>query len=210
MPLPYALTSKGWQPQICYVAVNGIFSRPLITSGNRSDNTFNNPPQGFEINVYEAVLKTTDRLRDYFSPWEDMVSPELIRAFLSLLGDDPVLKQLIDKYQGVHSVEWVRDSLPWRVNTTTESDGKQCWLYGMDQHQAIRKHRFILEMVPGKTVRVRSLIGESIDVRLEESFESLIVGRLWYEHPRDNYIFPKIHLRTIDPAQFFLSSYLFS
>jgi hypothetical protein len=176
--------------------------RSLIVSAGRTDIADHAHAFEFEADIYEAVRQTAAHLRAYFTSWEDLVAPETIRAFLSLLGDDESLLQLAGAYQGGHSVEWMRDSLPWKVNNRTEADGRQCWLYGMDQHQAIGRHRFIVIPVAGNTVSVMSLTGEPIDVRLDERFETLLVGGLWYETPRDNLILPKIHLRTIDPSRF--------
>lgn len=174
----------------------------IVVSASRSDTNKHAHVFDFEPDINQTVRQTAEKLKTYFTPWEDLVAPETIRAFLSLLGDDESLLQLAEAYQGGHSVEWMRDSLPWRVNKRTEPDGKQCWLFGMDQHQAISRHRFIVVPVAGNTVRVLSLTGDPVDVRLDEQFDTLLVGGIWYETPRENRIFLKIHLRSIDPSQF--------
>lgn len=176
--------------------------RPIIQSSGHFEIGGNESPEVFEADVYAAVAETAERVKVYFALWEDVIPPNLIRAFLSLLGDDNALCRLAASYEGSHSIVWIRTSLPWVPNTHRDPDGRQGWLYQLDQHEAIKSHRFIVEPVPGQTIQVRSICGSMIDARLSEDFDSLIVGGLWYERPRDSLIFTKIRLRQIDVEAF--------
>lgn len=176
--------------------------RPIIRSVGHFEAGGNKNQEEFEADVYEGVAATAERLKVYFASWEDAINPDLIRTFLSLLGGDDSLRRLSESYEGSHSIDWIRTNLPWVPNTHRDPDGRQGWLYQFDKHEAIQQHRFIVEPVPGQTIQVMSLCGSLINVRLSEEFDSLIVGGLWYEWPRDNLIFPKIRLRQIDVEVF--------
>ncbi len=170
----------------------------IIVAGGQPEGTIKEITHGFDDNAEQRVEETTDNLKIYFKAWEDLVSPEIIRAFLSILGDSKSLLELAKTYQGGHSVEWMRDELPWEINEQIESDGRKCWLYGMNQHEAMSVHRFIVIPVNGESVTVRSITGKEINVILDKQFETLIVGDIWYEKPRNNLIFPKIFLRRLN------------
>jgi len=178
-----------------------VILQPIITSaGNLPEPTVNDAHM-FEPDVDAAVERTAKNLKTFFAPWEDAVAPELIRAFLSLLGGDNKLKDLASSYQGSHSVDWIRSSLPWTKNLDHDYDGRKGWFYDLDQHDAIKSVRFIVDVVKGELIQVRSITGSNINARLDQDFDSLVVGELWYEKApegRSDYYFPKIHLRKIE------------
>lgn len=174
----------------------------IIITGGQLERASEEARHKFDKDVKLRAEETTGILRRYFEPWEDLVSPETIRAFLSILGDSKSLLELAHSYQGGHSVEWMRDELPWVTNKQMESDGQKCWLYGMDQHEAMSVHRFIVLPVKGESVPVISITGEKINAVLDKQFETLIVGDIWYEKAQDNLIFPKIFLRSLNTDNF--------
>ncbi|MBW2037364.1 MAG: hypothetical protein JRI41_07785 [Deltaproteobacteria bacterium] len=177
--------------------------RPIITSADHFKTEKGSSQEGvFEEDVYAAVKETPERLKEYFAAWEDRIPPNLIRAFLALLGDDRGLRRLAETYEGSHSIEWIRTKFQWVPNMQLDRDGRRGWLYGLNQDETMKMHRFIVEPVLGQTVQVRSICDQVITARLSEDFDSLIVGELWYEWPRDNLIFPKIRLRQIDVQEF--------
>jgi hypothetical protein len=62
-----------------------------------------------------------------------------------------------------------------------EKSGRLDWMYGLDQHQALAQHRFIIRCSEGDMVQTCSILGEDIAVPLKSSFSSLIAGNLYYE-----------------------------
>lgn len=84
------------------------------------------------------IDKSAPVLENFFFDWEGLVPPEIICAFLSLLGDDPGVLKLADKYRGRHSVKWVRDNIPWTVHFRQDRDGRQEWIYGLDLKVSFR------------------------------------------------------------------------
>jgi hypothetical protein len=140
------------------------------------------------------ISASAENLRAFFSDWEGLVAPELICAFLSLLGDDPDMIRLAGQYRGRHSVEWIRENIPWNINRTTDM-GRQGWLYGLNQHEALAQHRFIVNCSDGKTVSISSIIGEEITVPLKSKFSSLITGGLFYEYPTGSVSNVRIQIR---------------
>lgn len=149
----------------------------------------------FERDVYASVKETGRTLKKFFSAWDGLIEPEIICAFLCLLGDDPQILKLADEYKGRHSIQWIRENLSWGAWASGSND---TWLVGLSSHEAFEKHRFIVKIVSGDMVEVISLIGEPIMVSLDNDIRSLLVGSLWYEKPKDLLIFPKIHLRQLD------------
>ncbi len=193
--------AEGVAPEDLLSDRHKVILQTIITSaGNLPESIIQNTDM-FESDVLAAVERTAQDLKTFFTPWEDAIAPELIRAFLSLLGDDNKLKNLATSYQGSHSVDWIRSNLPWTKNLHIDQDGRKGWFYDLDQHDAIKSVRFIVEVVKGDIIQVRSMTGGEILVRLDQDFDSLIVGGLWYEKAPEgmsDYYFPKIRLRKID------------
>ena len=134
-------------------------------------------------NLQPAISASADQLETFFAEWEGLVAPEIICAFLSLLGDDLKMLALAKRYQGRHSLEWVRDNIPWQIHHRTDELNRQEWLYGLDQHEAMAQHRFIVRCSDGEMVQTCSILGEDIHVPLKSRFSSLITGGLFYEYP---------------------------
>jgi len=128
------------------------------------------------------ISASAEELREFFSDWYGLVAPEIICAFISLLGDDENMVNLAGQYRGRRSVETIRENIPWTINRDTDR-GKQGWLYGMNQHEALAQHRFIVTCADGKSVSTASILGDEIEVPLRSKFTSLITGGLFYEYP---------------------------
>lgn len=148
-----------------------------------------------ERDLQPEIAESADNLEEYFAEWEGLVAPEIICAFLSLLGDDPKMLDLAKRYSGRHSVEWVRDNIPWGVHHRTDNLHRGEWMYGLDRHQAFEQHRFIVKCLDGEMVRTTSIAGQKIDVPLNSQFTSLIIGGLYYELPHGGMNFPRLQLR---------------
>ncbi|WP_419655991.1 hypothetical protein Dvar_51010 [Desulfosarcina variabilis str. Montpellier] len=147
-------------------------------------------------NLEPEISAAADQLEAFFAEWEGLVAPEIICAFLSLLGDDPKMLALAGRYRGRHSVEWVRDSIPWQVHHRRDELHRQEWMYGLDQHQALAQHRFIVRFTDGDMVKTVSILGYEIDVPLKSRFTSLITGGLFYEYPDKGINIVRITLRN--------------
>lgn len=145
------------------------------------------------------ILASVKELQDFFSDWEGLVAPEIICAFLSMLGDDPDMVNLAEQYRGRHSVKWIRENIPWTINRELLRWGRQGWLYGLDQHEALAQHRFIVTTTNGKTVLTFSILGDEIEAPLKSKFTSLITGGLFYEPPSGSFINVRIQLRRPSP-----------
>ncbi len=148
-----------------------------------------------ERDLQPEITASADNLEEFFAEWEGLVAPEIICAFLSLLGDDPKMLDLAKRCSGRHSVEWVRDNIPWEVHHRTDNLHRGEWMYGLDQHQAFAQHRFIVKCLDGEMVRTTSIAGQKIDVPLKSQFTSLIIGGLYYELPHGGMNFPRLQLR---------------
>lgn len=206
--------AKQWRnaTELCAYA-EGIIREDLLNEQHKkilgaviqsAGHTENNENEGSPF-FYED--ETVEHLKKFFTPWESIVPSNLIRAFLSLLGDNKEVLHLAESYEGNRSIKWIRDQLPWLIDTKREGDGKIGEFYKLNQHEAIQKHRFLVNLVTSQTIQVKSICGNKIDVRLSnksEDFESLIVGGLDYQHSRDNLTFPKIRLRQIQVETFSL------
>ncbi len=148
-----------------------------------------------ERDLQPEITASADNLEEFFAAWEGLVASEIICAFLSLLGDDPKMLALAKRYSGRHSVEWVRDNIPWEVHHRTDNLHREEWMHGLNQHQAFAQHRFIVRCLDGEMVRTTSIIGREIEVPLKSQFNSLIIGGLYYEWPDGGMNFPRLQLR---------------
>lgn len=141
------------------------------------------------------ISASANQLETFFAEWEGLVAPEIICAFISLLGDDPEMLSLAGKYQGSHSLEWIRDNIPWKIHHRSDELNRGEWMYGLDQHQALAKHRFIIRCSEGDMVQTCSILGEEIAVPLKSRFSSLITGGLFYEYSSGQKIHVRLSLR---------------
>jgi hypothetical protein len=150
----------------------------------------------------EPELESTAKdLSAFFSHWENIMQPEIIGCFFSLFGDDKRILQLAKDFQGRHSVEWFRDKIPWKINRHIDHDGRQGALYGLSYLEALSQHRFIFTLISGGKDNVTSLTGKNIEVELNNSFSSLIIGKPFYEYPQNNISYVKIRLRKVNADQ---------
>lgn len=141
------------------------------------------------------INASADRLEPFFAEWEGLVAPELICAFLSLLGDDPKIMALAERYRGNHHIEYIRHKIPWQVHHRTDNLNRQEWLYGLDQHQALAMHRFIVHCADGPMVQTFSILGKEIEVPLKSRFSTLITGGIFYEYPDGQIYNVRLNLR---------------
>jgi len=146
-------------------------------------------------NLGPEIVVSADNLEDFFAEWEGLVEPEMICAFLSLLGDGPGMRDLAERYSGRHSMEWIRDSIPWTRHEQAEKWQNRELMHETDQHEAFAHHRFIVECLDGEMAGTISITGKKIDVPLKTEFQSLIIGGVYYEWPYAGKTFPRLRLR---------------
>ena len=146
-------------------------------------------------NLQPEISASADILESFFAEWEGLVTPELICAFISLLGGDSKMLDLAERYRGSHSVEWVKDNIPWEVHHRNDDHGRREWMYGLDMHQAMTQHRFIISCSDGLMVQTYSILGTEIEVPLKSHFSSLITGGLFYEYPEGQVYRVRLKLR---------------
>ncbi len=143
------------------------------------------------------LWQSVQELRDYLRMWENLVQPEILCGFVCLLGDDPDMVKIARDFQGKHTVEYIRGKIPWQVNRHQEQDGRKGWLYGLSIFEALRQFRFIVELVSGNDVSVLSLTGDEIEVFLDDHFNSLMIGKPFYEWPDGDINIVRITLRQV-------------
>lgn len=171
-----------------------ILHKAITLADKQKAKAGDNHPQRRDLEP--EIRATAYNLDIFFADWEGLVPPEIICAFLSLLGDDPDLLALAEKYRGRRHLKWIRDNIPWAVHQRVDSSGRREWLYGLNKHQALAQHRFIVRYSDGETVNVCSILGEEIEVPLQTSFTSLLSGGLYYELSNKAEIIPvRITLR---------------
>lgn len=147
-------------------------------------------------NLQSEISASADILAAFFAEWEGLVAPEIICAFLSLLGDDPEMLALAEQYRGRHSVEYIRHKFPWQVHHRTDELNRREWLYGLDQPQALAQHRFIVQCSDGDRVKTFSILGDEIEVPLKSRFSTLIIGGLFYEESTEEITNVRLTLRS--------------
>lgn len=172
--------------------LKGIISHADLVQSAKHDNV----PK--KSDLQPEILASADNLEEFFAEWEHLVAPEIICAFLSLLGDDRKMIDLAERYRGRHSVEWVRDNIPWEVHQRRDELHRLEWMYGLDQHQALARHRFIVTCADGDMAKTCSILGRDVEVPLKSDFTSLITGGLFYEYSQGNNIVVRIRLRRPD------------
>jgi hypothetical protein len=154
-----------------------------------------------ERDLEPELQATVDNLAEYFEQWEGLVPPELICGFVSILGDDERILELSRRFEGKHTLEWIRSKVPWNTNLERGRDGRECWLYGLSYLEVLAKHRLIVEFVSGRETTAASITGEQITVALKDDFSTLAVGKPFYEWPNPNAIYVKIRLRRVTNQQ---------
>ena len=130
--------------------------------------------------VSETQPEAAGVLRDYFQSWSGRVAPSLTGMFVLLFGTDEPIKIFCRELLGQHSREWLIEQLPWQIPQGTESGGARTWLSGFSLESALDYLRMSVRVHNAKTLRVHSILGKLIPVRLEEEFTMLLVGKPSY------------------------------
>ena len=158
--------------------------------------------QPLEGNEDQQFGESAVRLEQYFNAWEGAVISEVIGGFLSLLGNDRRLRELSGQYLGNRTVEGFRDQLnrDWEVIPNSFAVGAN-----EDIHEAMRRQRFLVEVVEGDTIEMTNLLGLSFHARIEQAvFDSLFVGSANEQFCCEtgmNYRGNWIRLRSVQPEQ---------
>ncbi|MDA3835575.1 MAG: hypothetical protein PF495_19560, partial [Spirochaetales bacterium] len=168
------------------------------TTWSATANTTSQTGQMPERRDLDPELQTTaEELSQYFKQWESLMPPEVVSGFLAILGDDPRMLNLATHFQGRHTVEWIRENVPWKTHHDTGQGGARLWGYGLDFFQALSQMRFIIDFVAGQEVSVTSLLGKTISVPLDTDFNSLILGNPYYECAEGDVEFVRIKIRRV-------------
>src|SRR5206468_3255376 len=144
---------------------------------------------------------SAELLRNYFDSWENVVPGELVGGLLSLLGDDKDVRRLAQHYLGQRSVENVRQLLDWRPLDDTVL-GARVGGYGEDIHDAMRKQRFVTEIVDSENVTVLNLMGRPFQAPTKKQFDNLLVGSstLPGVDMQNGYRLKALRFRRVDPS----------
>lgn len=120
-------------------------------------------------------LASIQRLSDFFAAWEGLIAQELICTFIILLGDQPQMRNLAERFRGNHSIDWICETIPWEL--IPQHDGVV--IIDLSKKETFNRYRFLIEIIAGDTIEVNSLLGEKIQVPLISTTDgstSLIVG----------------------------------
>lgn len=186
-------------------ALGGLF--PLgpttslsVVSGKTDKNVADRILETDWAHVGTEISATGPRLRQYFDPWRDIIPNEQIGGFLSLLGDDPDVRNLAAEFLGTNrTLEETREKfgLPeMRVGQKME-----------DGLTMIHLQRVVVETVDGPTVTVRNLLGEMIDLPRNVKPPTIFVGygsgKHYFPHRSfDDFRVICFRLNQIDPRDF--------
>jgi hypothetical protein len=134
----------------------------LCASPNRADAQPRSPAVGQRLE--SEVQQAADIVADYFRSWEGNVPNDVIGGFLALLGGDPQIEELANRYLGKRSLDETRRNL--RVSPSP---------FG---HRQLRMpdQRFSITIVHGASVEVTNLLGQRREMALATDFDSVLVG----------------------------------
>lgn len=193
----------GWRSSnsLCFDA-EGVEARHLLDARwaaslrGRGRSAYGQPP-GPDDQLHAAEPSNgsaAEVLLAYFAPWEACLHDQrpLIGAFLSLLGGDPEVVALAERYLLPRfSVESFHQRLPYRPMAAG--------MVGADEpvHQALHSYRFSLTVLPAeqRQCNVPNLLGETIPVPLSQTPTGLLVGEPYQNGRRVQVVF-----RQLDPT----------
>lgn len=122
-----------------------------------------------ELAIDASLALTPELLETYFAPWDGLVPQELIGAFLSLLGGEPRLEALAQRYLHPRSLSIVREIV--------ESDAAQRPRNVGSFDEWVNLYRVTVKVSTDASLRVMSLTDEPIEVTKDTTQPSVIVGR---------------------------------
>ena len=149
--------------------------------------------------IQPELNAASGRLRAYFNSWQDIVPNEQIGGFLTLLGDDPGIRQLAQQFLGKNRT----------IEETRIKFGLPRMKAGSDMEDGITmmaKQRIVVELVQDSSVRVLNLLGSVLLAPRSETPPNIFVG-----YGKRNYPFPHsvvngtrvicFRLNVIDPRR---------
>ena len=109
---------------------------------------------------------TVENLKKYFNKWVDCINnPEIIGAFLSLLGDDPGIRDLASIYLGKWSIENTRLKFKW--NFVSPEFHKI--------NDVMEKIKFNIEIYDKDDIEIISILNKHFIAKMKKKFEHLIL-----------------------------------
>ncbi len=133
-----------------------------------------------EIDSTTQLAACAEILREYFQLWVGRVTPALTGALVLLFGADESIKTHCEDCVRPHSRVWLIAQFPWQTPQGTECGGAKTWLSGFSFESALEYFRMTVRVHDAQTLRVHSILGEVIQVGLEEKFSTLFVGKPSY------------------------------
>jgi hypothetical protein len=145
----------------------------------------------------------------FLKGWETACRPELLGAFVAILGDEPILRSAAEDWLSGRgrNVENIRDLFGWIPQPQRAARG---WIAAETLSDVMVDQRVSIRLVPstkGATIRVTNLVGGIFTAGLDERVENLIIGSLSsiahspvsvpLRQPR----VAMVTLRAIDPRQ---------
>lgn len=132
-----------------------------------------------EIPEFEALVSASPQvIGKYFAPWESLVRPEAVGAFIALFGKQ--LRDLAEKWLQSHSADWLYDNLGWQI-PGARSDGAGGWMQGYSASEALSLLKVGVRVIHGEELDVPSLFGNSIRVPLASVIENLVAGGFYWK-----------------------------
>jgi len=123
----------------------------------------------------DKIRKSAAILKDYFAKWDPYThNREVIGAFLALLGDFPEILELSKFYLGKNRfVDSTRDLFGWQaISASAEPWAKE------SINEAMKRQRFVVEIVRGETVEVLNLLGKPFQATLERKIQTILVDTM--------------------------------
>lgn len=111
-------------------------------------------------------------LREYFNPWERVLPPQAIGAFVSLLGDEPGVRGYAESLLEPESrVMVIRTRLEWSDPVL----GHFIPGAGLSADELLGDQLYVVEVFSGDTVRVDNLLGQPIEARVSQESPKLVM-----------------------------------
>lgn len=141
--------------------------RPWYATVSKPDGDSQRPTQLAEKQsrpIESQLEQSADVVTDYFRSWEGHVPNDVIGGFLALLGDDPRMVEVANRYLSKRSLDETRRNL--RVSPSP---------FGR-QHLRMSDQWFCVAVICGDSVEATNLLGQRFEAALTTNSGSLLVG----------------------------------
>ncbi|MEH6628803.1 MAG: hypothetical protein V7739_20370 [Motiliproteus sp.] len=204
--------NRQWVPAALLVAgVEGIAPAHVLDDHQARllANLINSELRSASRNEQEAEPSTSmmpdatgNILRDYFESWSGRVLDPLVASLIVLLGKEDDTRELASDSLRPHSLAWLIGQLPWEVPDTPREQESKTWLHGFELDQALDYFSVAINVYNESETTVDSILGNAIQVSLDEDFETLFIGKpSYYSQGSKGYLI-SLMLRKVDPTSY--------